>query len=78
MLALTKEEFHILWLVEEGNGIPEGIVSFLQFPLEEVKQTLLTLEKHGLVRLETQGDFWHASTTDKAEEFYAQYEHWIP
>ena len=78
MVDLTKEEFQILWLVEEGNGIPEGIVSFLDFSLEDVKHTLLFLEKHGLITVHTEGDFWQAKTTLKAQELYAQYEHWIP
>ena len=78
MVELTKEEFQILWLVEEGNGIPEGIVSFLEFSVEDVKHTLLFLKKYGLIHLETEGEFWTAKTTKKAQDMYAQYEHWIP
>lgn len=78
MVDLTREEFQILWLVEEGNGIPEGIVSFSDFSLEDIKHTLLFLEKHGLVHIEANGEFLQAKTTPKARELYSQYEHWIP
>ena len=78
MVDLTREEFQILWLVEEGNGIPEGIVSFSEFSLEDIRHTLLFLEKHGLVHIEVNGEFLQAKTAPKARELYSQYEHWIP
>ena len=78
MVEFTKEEFQILWLVEEGNSIPEGIASFLHFSVEDIKHVLLFLERQGFVTLETEGDFWKAKTTSQAQELYAQYEHWIP
>ncbi len=77
MVEFTKEEFQILWLVEEGNSIPEGIASFLNFSSDDVKYVLLFLERQGFVSLETEGDFWKAKTTPKAQDIYAQYEHWI-
>ncbi len=78
MVELRKEEFQILWLIEEGNGIPEGIVSFLDYSLEDVHNTFRLLEKYGLIEIKKQDDFWEAKTTDKAADIYAQYEHWIP
>ena len=78
MVDLTREEFQILWLVEEGNGIPEGIVSFLEYSLTDVRDTFRMLEKYGLIQIKKQEDFWEAKTTDKARELYAQYERWIP
>ena len=78
MVELTKEEFQILWFIEEGNGIPEGMVSLSEFSLEDIKHTLLFLEKHGLIEIRKDSDFWQATTTMKAKDIYAQYEHWIP
>ena len=78
MVDLRKEEFEILWFIEEGNGIPEGIVSFSNYSLEDIRDTFRMLEKYGLISLHKEGDFWQASSTEKAKELYAQYEHWIP
>lgn len=78
MVDLTKEEFQILWLVEEGNGAPEGIVSFLEYSFEDVRNAFRMLEKYGLITIRKEDDAWMAKTTDKARELYAQYEHWIP
>jgi len=77
-MELTKEEFQILWLVEEGNGNPEGIVSFLGFAEEDVKHALRTLQRHGLIELQESAGMWSATTTEKAKDLYAQFEHWIP
>lgn len=78
MVELTKEEFQVLWQIEEGNGMPEGVESFLDYSLEDIKSVFVFLHKHGLVNLQTEGDFWRAQTTEKARDLYAQYEHWIP
>ena len=78
MVDLRKEEFEILWLVEEGNGIPEGIVSLSDYSLEDVRNTFRLLEKHGLIHIKKQEDLWEAKTTEKAQDMYAQYERWIP
>jgi len=78
MVDLTREEFQILWFVEEGNGIPEGIVSFSEYSLEDIRNTFRMLEKNGLIQVKKQEGSWEAKTTDKAKELYAQYEHWIP
>ncbi len=78
MVELTKEEFQVLWQIEEGNCMPEGIESFLDYSLEDIKNVFVFLHKHRLIHLETEGDFWRAKTTEKAREIYTQYEHWIP
>lgn len=78
MVELTKEEFEILWHIEEGNNVPEGLAAFLDYSLEDIKNTFVFLQKYGLIKLETSQDLWTASTTEKARELYAQYEHWIP
>ena len=77
MVELTKEEFQVLWQIEEGNVMPEGVESFLDFSLEDIKNVFVFLHKHGLIHLETSGDYWKAQTTEKARGMYAQYEHWI-
>lgn len=78
MVELTREEFEILWYIEEGNAIPEGLASFLDYSLEDIKNTFVFLHKYGLIELNTSGDLWNASTTEKAKDMYSQYEHWIP
>lgn len=77
MVELTREEFQVLWQIEEGNALPEGIESFLDFSLEDIKNVFVFLHKHGLIDLETSGEYWNAKTTEKAKDLYAQYEHWI-
>ena len=77
MVELRREEFEILWHIEEGSGIPEGLVSFLDYSLEDIKDVFILLHKYGLIHLETSGEYWTAKTTEKARDLYAQYEHWI-
>ena len=78
MVELIREEFEILWNIEEGNGIPEGLFALLDYSLEDIKNTFVLLHKHGLIELETSGEFWNAKTTEKAKELYSQYDQWIP
>ena len=33
MVELIREEFEILWNIEEGNGIPEGLFALLDYSL---------------------------------------------
>ena len=78
MVDLTREEFQVLWQVEEGNESPEGIVSFLEFSIGDVERALLLLHKYKLIDLQKKEEGWNAKITEKARELYAQYEHWIP
>lgn len=83
-MELTKEEFQVLWQVEEGNGSSDAIISFTNLSVTMVKKILKKLERLRLVELKIKHDvrckeeFWDAKTTENAKPLFEKYKNWIP
>ena len=83
-MELTKQEFEVLWNIEEGISDTSQLQVFTNFNLEELKKILLKLEKLNLITIDKKfdksynEDYWNASTTEKAKETYKKYQKWIP
>ena len=82
---LNKQEFSVLWQLEEGGYFPEDITPFTGLDESKVQQILVKLEKIGLVAIEKKYDEYYKKENwslklnkEKAKEYYETYRSWIP
>ncbi len=85
MAELTKQEFEVLWQIEEGASFDDEIVSLIHIDANKLKSILAKLEKSGLVSLEKKHDEHYKKDNlliklnkSVAEEYYKKYSAWIP
>jgi len=82
---LTKEEFLVLWHLEEGANFPEEIETFTNLKIEQIEKILTKLQEIGLVTIEKKYDThykkenWFVKLNgEEAQKYYLQYKSWIP
>ena len=91
-MKINKNDFQVLWCLEEGYDAPEAIYSSvdpsLDLSVEEIKIILKKLEALNLVKVKIYWDdgykeeTWTVELTEKAKEDYirkaAVYSDWMP
>ncbi len=82
-MKLTKDEFAVLWNIEEGNSDKDSLSAFTGFDIKTISKIADKLEKLKLIKITKKFDryykkeFWQAETTEKAKESFHEYDKWI-
>ena len=83
-MELSKEEFDVLWAIEDGAGTLEQAFVSTCMDLEEIKKIFEKLETLEIITITKTFDsyynkeFWTAQSTEKAKDIFKKYQAWIP
>ncbi len=84
-MKLSKEEFLVLWQLEEGANFPEEVEAFINLNVEEIMKVFIKLEKEEIIKINKKYDEhnkkenWFAVLNkEKALPFYKEYKKWVP
>jgi len=84
-MDLTKEEFRVLWQLEEGSNFIEEIEQFTEIPEDKIKKILIKFKEIGLIKINKKYDehykkenWFSTLEREKSKPLYEKYKGWIP
>ena len=82
ILTMNKEDYEILWCIEEGMNSPDAILVSIKSSKEKVKKIMEKLAKEKLITLNKKydayykEDYWDSYITEEGKKFIANKEYW--